>query len=118
MGISFEKGSGGHNLSAHAPSALWDLLINKCLLQRMKFFRTVGQNRCQAFNSGYLKSLGCAHRRYARPNRDSANVNRTGTTDSGTTAHFRTRQPQIIPQDPHKHFTCIAVDSVQFAIDM
>ena len=97
IGIGIEECGSGHDLAAHAPPTLWDLVFNECLLQGM--WRAICQR--QPFDSGNLFANELIDRCLAGAGGDSIDVDGTCATNACTASKFGARHVEFISE--HKY---------------
>ena len=111
--ILVEKRFGGQNHAAQAKSALRGILVDKGLLNGVRFF-----DRAQAFESRNFHALHGLDRSDAGADRLALYNHGAGSALAEAAAEFRAAQLQIVAQGVQKRRCGIKIQGVSLAVDL
>src|SRR6202007_1709279 len=99
-----------HDLSGLAVAALWNLLLDPCLLDHVQ---RMGP---QSFDSGDVALVQVANTCLAGAHRLSIDMNGAGTALCNATAVLRPRDPQLVAQYPQQRHVGSDIDLPRVSI--
>jgi len=113
-GIAIDEGCRRHDLATHAPATLGYLQVEEGLLDGVEFAIGIGKS----FDCANLFADHTIDRGLARAGWYPIDMDRTGATNTGTTADFGTGQIELVTQYEQEWPTIAVIrDGVCFLVD-